>query len=108
MTARTDTRTVFQVIANTDTTEGRGSNYTVGWFLTEGVAKSAARGKGPMGTDARVEREQKDVVIVEAGGVRKIFLLGPPVDASYEDPAEVRRRALAKLTPEEREALGVK
>lgn len=97
--------TLYKVTANTDTTEGRGSTYVIGWFVDAGVAKKAAKGKGVMGTDSPVDPVACSVIRTDDGSV---FLVGDEVQITYEDPKEVRERALAKLTPEERNALGIK
>lgn len=58
-----------------------------------------------MCTDCSIECKVVTIVRAEDG---KVYLLGERVEFQYEDSREVRARALAKLTPEEREILGVK
>ncbi len=95
--------TVYHVTTNTDLTEGRGGTVTIGYFLDEGIAKRAAKGEGVMGGDARIEQQQVTTVRI----LDRVFLVGKEIHLSYDPPREVRARAIAKLTPEERRALRV-
>lgn len=98
--------TLYKVTTNSDTTEGRGATILIGWFIHEDVARKAARGQGVMGTDANVGPLR--VKVAKTPGKKgKMYLLGDEVSTRYEDPAEVRARALAKLTDEEKAALGL-
>ena len=97
--------TLYRVRTNHDLTEGRGGEYTLGWFIDNAVAIKAAKGNYVMGSDCPVETRRELVVRTEDG---KVFLLGERVEVKYEDPREVRARALSKLSPEEREVLGIK
>ncbi len=94
---------VFRVVGNYDTTEGRGGQYTRGWYLCREIAQAAAKGNYVMGTDCPIEELERVVVQMDEGS----FLLGEKIDTSYEDPRVVRARALAKLTDAERAALGL-
>lgn len=96
---------LYKVTTNTDLTEGRGGERLLGWFIDSAIATRAAKGNYVMGTDCPVERYTCEVVRTEDG---KLYLLGKPIELEYEDPREVRARALSKLTPEERKVLGIK
>ncbi len=74
------------------------------YFTNQGSANTRAHRTGVMGTDCDVDKISKKVVIVDD----EFFILGDQVATHYEDPQEVRKRALSKLTPEERAALGLK
>ena len=90
--------TLYRVRTNTDLTEGRGAERTLGWFIDNAIALKAAKGNYVMGSDCPVESRRELVVRMESG---EIFLLGERVEITYEDPREIKARALAKLTPEE-------
>lgn len=102
--AKIFTKTLFQVKSNYDTTEGRGREYTVGWFIDRETAEKAGKGQYVMGGDCPIETVTQEVVLNERG---ELFLLGKHIEVTYEDPREIRARALAKLTPEERKALKI-
>lgn len=86
------TSVFWAAVANTDKTEGRGPEEVLGYFEQEADAKQAVKGQGVMGGD---------------GAARRVI-----VYASFEAYADVklslaRKRALEKLTLEERLALGL-
>lgn len=98
---------LFEVIGNTDTTEGKGRRITLGWFVDEYAAKSFANGRGTMGYVAPIERSEKRCIIDEFGN---IMIFGERVHKT--DPAWLatakREAILAKLTPEEIDFLDIK
>ena len=71
---------------------------------TEGGAKIAAKGKGSWGTDGYVEQ----CYVIEHDGRCYLLSERDPVSVStrHEDDENARSAALAKLTPDERAALG--
>ncbi len=91
-------RHVYAVTTNTDLTEGRGSSVHLAYFVRRSDAERYAVGKGVMGTPATVTAATL-----------------PPLPRVYETWEEyeevnresVRARALAKLSKEERDALGL-
>jgi len=95
------TKNLFVVKTNSDTCEGRGSTVILGYFTDRGKAKSVARGRGVFGSDADVVLEAHRTVFTERG----IFLLGEQINCDVVE--DVRERALAKLTKEEKDALGL-
>lgn len=95
--------TLFEVTTNTDSTEGRGHEIHYGWYLTRAEAKRAGRGRYVMGTDCPIRQQTIEVVTIGD----RMFVLGDEIDLKSEPPEEVKARALAKLTEEEREALGL-
>lgn len=97
--------TLYRVSTNSELNEGRGREYTLGWFVDNAVAMKAAKGNYVMGTDCPIERKVVTIVRTDDG---KVYILGDRVEFQYEDPREVRARALAKLSPEERQVLGIK
>ncbi len=104
MKATIETVTLYHVTSNTELTEGRGSTVTVGWFLDRELAVRAGKGQYVMGTDCPIEMKPRRVARAEDG---TMWTLGEQITVTTELPAEVRKRALAKLTAEERKALGV-
>lgn len=81
----------WEAYTNSDLTEGRGSDVTIAYFTNEAAARKAARGRGPMGTDADVRPHYKPVIF-----------------DSYEAYAasqkqDKRRQALAKLSQDEKQ-----
>lgn len=96
---------VYKVVTNSDLIEGRGVRVVTGIFSSHGQAVLAAKGAGVMGTDAEVVMERLDVFEHTMTGER--FVLGERVLAEFVNPQEIKKRALAKLTDEEKEALGL-
>jgi hypothetical protein len=105
------TATVHRVVGNTDLTEGRGASFTLGWFLDHGTATRFADGRGVMGTAAYIESKTEQVVQVVDGAGQPIagecYILGEQLWTPEKAASEARQRALAKLTPEDRRALGL-
>lgn len=86
-------KVIYRAERNQDQTEGRGPMVPIAYFFHKTDAQRAAKGHGVMGVG------DGDVVQVK-------------VYESFDDWGEGRRielreRALSKLTPEERKALGV-
>lgn len=101
---------VYEVITNSDGTEGRGYPVSLGFFRNHADAVIQAHGKGCMGSNAEIESSSALVVETVEG---ELFLVGARVCKDIDDLKKatreaVRKRALEKLTPEEREALGLK
>jgi hypothetical protein len=85
--------TVYGVYANEDNVEGRGRDKLLAQFTNEAAADEYAKQKGPMGaSDGRV------VPMIVAESVDEVGA----VLAEAE-----RRRILDRLTPRERQILGV-
>lgn len=108
-TGTIEVASIYKVIGNTDTTEGRGSSVLLGTFLDMGAALAWAEGRGVMGTPADVRSEAAKIVRVGD----RAYVLGQRVDTTIAEAkeaalADLRKAALAKLTTAEREALGVK
>ncbi len=100
---------VFTAYGEVDTNEGRGGRYVVGHFLKKELAVKAAAQKGVWGTSGDItHRTVHAVTFVDADLERATHIVGDRIDMSYEDPQEVRERALAKLTPAEKKSLGLK
>lgn len=105
------TATVHRVIGNTDTTEGRGRSFTLGWFLDHGAATRFAQGRGVMGTPAYIESRTEQIVQVVDGAGRPIegecHILGEQLWTPEKAANKARQDALAKLTIEDRRVLGL-
>jgi hypothetical protein len=100
---------VFKVMGDTEMNEGRGPRYTVGWFADEAVARLAAEGKAAMGTTGSVDPVNVDVAVFRNDeGELTYGIISEFIQIEYEDPEDVKRKALAKLTPKERRALGLR
>lgn len=86
----------FEVLTNSDLTEGRGHRVHVCYTSTRALAEEIAKGKGVMGTDADVVPMSKTIKVFDT------------MDEWNNNTKEaIREKALAKLTKEEREALGL-
>lgn len=95
-----------KVITNSDLTEGRGAPVSLGFFRNRLIAEAYAVDKGPMGTPAQIKLHRCLCVIANKGTWHR---LGEEIrQEAPEDVKKVRERALAKLSPLEREALGLK
>lgn len=99
---------LFEARGDTDQNEGRGGTFLVGWFTDEAIAKKAVEDKGVMGTLGYVKDQVCDVAVFKNGlGEDVIGIIKEYIQIDYEDPRETRAKALAKLTPKERKALGL-
>jgi hypothetical protein len=87
--------------------DDRGQGQTlVGYHSDEPQAEESIKGKGYFGGDGSVRK--KTAIVVEG----KCYILESitPIDLDQEDSrhqAEIRSKALAKLSPVERDALGL-
>lgn len=95
--------TLYRVEFNSDGNEGRGRT-SYEWYVDVNTANERAKGNFVMGTDCPVKSIEETVLVTGD----KIYRIGDPIALHYEDPRKVRARALAKLSPEEREVLGIK
>jgi len=102
--------TIFKAQGETNTEDARGPLYTIGYFLDRENAVAAARTKGVFGQDGYVENIDAAVVVYDdpETGMPVVRKLGSVVNHEYEDDDNVRAKALAKLSPKERRALGLK
>lgn len=86
----------FEVLTNSDTTEGRGIPVHVAYTFDEQTANEIAKGRGVMGTMADVKPIDKTICILDS------------FDEFEElQNVEKREKALAKLTDEEKQLLGL-
>lgn len=110
LTAKIEQRSYYEVRGESEKNEGRGGTYLVGYFATESIAKRASQGHGVMGYEGHVRPHCGLVAVyIDPQTNREVIRpLGDVIEVQYEDPVEVRKRALAKLTPEEKLALGLK
>jgi hypothetical protein len=97
--------TVYRVMSNYDLTEGRGRQYVAGVYGSHAEATRAAKGAYVMGSDCPVEPIEANVVKVDDD---TYYLLGSQIVMKHIDPRELRAAALAKLTDEDKEILGLK
>lgn len=95
---------VYEVVANTDTNEGRGMSYVAGRFTSQLDAQEFSKGRGTMGTPAQVRAGL--VLQMNDGTFRHLSAEPVEVNTSLRD-MEVKE-ALSKLTPKERELLGLR
>lgn len=86
-------QTVWAAKKNADLTEGRGPMVIIALFSDEVSARSAARGWGVMG--------------VGDGEVTPMFVYNTYREYVEEKDNEIRNRALAKLSEEEKRTLGL-
>lgn len=95
----------FEVVTNSDLTEGRGVPVSLGFFLERIVAEAYSQGRGCMGMPANV-KPHRGKCIADNG---VLYIVGPLVrrDAP-EDMAKVKQRALDKLSTLEKQALGLR
>jgi hypothetical protein len=99
---------VFEVSGDLDTEEGRRGTYVVGYYASEHLASLAARGKGVMGCSGTITHKTILTVTFKAlNGEIVTCEVGNRIAISYESPADTRKQALAKLSPEEKKVLGL-
>ncbi len=92
---------IFEARGDIDQTEGRGGTRVIGYSRLRSEAAEMAKGQGAMGTPGQVHAVQ--AVFFDGGGV---YVLGPRLDVDWSRE-KLKASALAKLTPEERKALGL-
>jgi hypothetical protein len=100
-----ETLNLFAVTSNSDTTEGRGYTITHGYFHHNSIARAVVRDKRyrrycTMGVqspdDAKYMVQEQSIIIFDS------------VEEFFQNTEEERRkRALAKLTPDEKKLLGL-
>jgi len=99
---------LYKVIGNEDE-EGRGKAKILGYFMDEVSANRFAKGKGGFGSDAVVQLTPSRLSFVEVTyrtGKVAYYLLGDEVTQA-RTKEEIKAEALKKLTPEERNVLGL-
>lgn len=99
--------TVYATVINSDSTEGRGRDYDIGYFWDQQAAVDFGRKRDVMGSDGRVAERQ-----VTLGLDGQIWLLDRPV-LPHDSPEHAKRAAALKkaretLTAEELTLLGIK
>lgn len=77
--------------------------FSLGYFLNKSAAIKAAKGKGGWGTDGKVKELTGSVVVMSD----QMFILGDLISQDGDSTEDIKSRALAKLSDEEREALGL-
>ena len=88
---------VWEAYTDTDLVEGRGSKVVLGYFTKQLDAKEAAKGEGVMGTDAHVTKIKTPS-----------FMIFESIEEYRQNTRkELRKIALAKLSYEEKVALGL-
>lgn len=86
----------YEAYTNSDLTEGRGRDVHIGYFVHESDARKAVKKKGVMGTDADTRKVDKEILLFE----------------TYEEfetikTNDLRKKALNKLSYDEKKALGL-
>ena len=87
---------VYEATGDSDLTEGRGPPRHIGYFTHEADARQVVKGEGAMGSTGYVKRMDLRIEVYESL-------------AEFEAGRQrsIREQALAKLTKEERKALGL-
>jgi hypothetical protein len=94
--------TVYEALENMDKLEGHGIYKTVAYTLDEELARKIAHGDGVIpGKTAR-----RTGIILD-DGLCFLLALSVPIRIETDVEGAMRSVALAKLTPEERHALGL-
>lgn len=102
--------TIYEVKGDTETCEGRGPKYIVGYFSSQTLAEQAAVGKGIMGCRGYVTPINALKLDFEDGSTK--FLLDQPIQVMVMTKEQLRSQAVSKLkaslTEEEIVALNIK
>lgn len=99
--------TTYHVFEDTDKTEGRGGQKLRFVVHDPNEAKALSKGLGPMGCDGRVEKVEGLIIST----VNEAVFAVPfhyVVETAADRKAALRAQAIAKLSKEERDALGLK
>jgi hypothetical protein len=96
---------VFEVVINSDLTEGRGRDYVCARFFNESVAKEFAKGRDVMGSDGKVQIGQ--VVAMDTGSGENFYPLQAAVPVYKSITEKARAELLERFTLEERKLLGL-
>lgn len=97
------TRTYFEAMGASDH-DTNPQSFVIGYFLNYSDAEAAAKGEGGWGTNGKVKKVTGGVVFIGD----RIYALGDEIASNYVDPKDIKKRALEKLTDEEKEVLGLK
>lgn len=100
-----ETIELTQVTSNSDTTEGRGYTIVHGYARNAEIARAIVRDKRYARYCVMGVQSSDDYKYMTGPATIKIF--ESVEDFFNNSKEEIRKRALAKLTPAEREALGV-
>lgn len=100
---------IYEAYEDLEKNEGRGGIRIIGHFENKALAEEAGRGMGVMGYDNKPrERDVEIVSYIDPVTHKEVTrLLGAEIVLA-DKVMEIRARAIAKLTAEEREALGLK
>lgn len=100
--------TLYRVHEDHDKDEGRGRTTVRHIVSSEQCAKALAVGLGPMGTSGHVDKSEYLRIDMRAGDVLYVPF-AEVIEGNVPDTprAALAAAALAKLTPEERSALGL-
>jgi hypothetical protein len=91
---------VYQGMGQGDSDHGNAPWHTVGYFLTEAEAKEAVKSAGGWGTPGQV----KTIHAIKSDDLYYSFEM---IEISPPPLERLRQKALAKLTAEEKKALGL-
>lgn len=96
----------YEVRGETDTNEGRGGTYLVGYFSNSTLAAEAAESKGVWGSPGSVSPVSLVEVLFIDG--TRVYYPNKPINLVNITTDELKARALAKLSDEDKKVLGVK
>lgn len=96
---------VFKVVEDLDKNEGRGGTSVVGYYHDKADADEAAKDKGVFGSPGRIDVMQ--MLSIDGGRTGYVFNVGQAIKAVLPGHKALRAAGLAKLTADEREALGL-
>lgn len=101
---------VYDAYEELEKNEGRRGQRKIGSFLHKSDASAAAKGQGVWGHDGPIREHDYDIIsFVDPQTNKEVTrILGDVLVLQFENPVEVRKRALAKLSDEEKLALGLK
>ena len=100
-----ETIELTQITSNSDTIEGRGSTIVQGYARNAEIARAIVRDKRYARYCVMGAQSPDDYKCMTGPATIRIF--ESVEDFFNNSKEEIRKRALAKLTPAEREALGV-
>ena len=93
---------IFEVVSNTELNEGRGESIVIARFTTQSQAELYGRDKGVMGSNADIRPGK--ALLLDNG---KFLAVCGEITVSKDLHDFKRQKALAKLTPRDREVLGL-
>lgn len=96
---------VYEAFEDNDKQEGKGTQTSLGFFLFKETAELAAEGKGVQGSIGPIRKATKFICEVVSSG--EMYIIGDKINNELSSNF-AKKRAMAKLSDEDKKVLGLK